>query len=380
MPERRPPRRDRALLAAALILAALLDDAPAAATEPFANNTLFAGREVKQSTGTRTWEAGLRFEIAPIRQVAQAGIRDYVDRHDEIQPVYEYAQAIDPHVLASGSAAEIVNAMLKIEWLDDSDRSTIRRVFQDAEQAQVDQVVTTLHQLAGLLADEETAVAFSLSPYFLYNFKYVDITVEFPLAGFVTEADSDLTIGNLNADLRFGHHFGDDVAVGFSYGIAVFLPTAGERAETLALQNALEAPRFVHHYLTLAPYVGAGLDLWGIAKIQTHMELLDLLGVRDNPARTVGVAFRWGVSLILAVFDVFAVNVELDGAVDLKDAPDFDALYLTGGLRGNIYGVKLGAAVQTPLNLVTGSGLSTREEAIANAAEVNVVVTLGFAW
>jgi hypothetical protein len=129
----------------------------------------------------------------------------------------------------------------------------------------------------------------------------------------------------------------------------------------------------------LAAYVGIGLDLFGVVN-QAHAELLDLLGVRDDPARSVGVAFRWGTSLVLAVFEAFAFNIELDGALDLKDAPDFDALYLTGGLRGNIQGVTLGAAVQTPLRLLTGGGRTTREETLANAAEVNVVVTVGYTF
>ena len=38
------------------------------------------------------------------------------------------------------------------------------------------------------------------------------------------------------------------------------------------------------------------------------------------------------------------------------------------------------AAVQTPLNLVTGSGRRTTEDALANVAEVNVVVNVAFAW
>ena len=373
-----PDPRRLSAFAVALVLFSLV---PRAATPaPFGFDTLFSGRSVKQSVESRTWEAGIRFEIAPIREYVKESLRQYVDAHPEVQPVYGYIQELDPTLLASGTPQEIETALLQIQWLEEQDRSQIRQVFQEAPPEQVDQVVGSIHGLAPLLTDQEEAVAFSLSPYFLYNFKYLHVSAELPLAGFATASDTDFTVGNLNFDARFGHHFGDLVSFGLSYGAAVYLPTAGSRADALALQNALEAPRFVHHYLTLAPYLVVGVDLLRWVKIQAHVELLDLLGVRDDPERSVGVAFRWSTSLILSVFDVFAINVELDGAENLKDAPDFAALYLTGGIRSNIFGFQVGAAVQTPLNLVTGSGRQTTEAALANVAEINVVVTTAFEW
>ncbi|MBI5040040.1 MAG: hypothetical protein HZB57_02200, partial [Gammaproteobacteria bacterium] len=110
------------------------------------------------------------------------------------------------------------------------------------------EILDAVHLLAPVLTEEEEAVSFSLSPYFLVNLDPLTIGLEVPMAGFVQPGDTVFMLANANLDLRFGHHFGDAIPFGLSYGVQAWFPTGGARADTLALANLLAAPRFLHQH------------------------------------------------------------------------------------------------------------------------------------
>lgn len=364
---------------AALVALSILCGPRPAAADPFSNDDLFVGRSVKQTVATRRAEFGIRFEIAPVRAYAKGAVQEYRAQHPEYGEVFTYLDAIDAARLKDAGADQIRTTLLDIDGLTATDRQVIDATFAQAPADELAAAVQVVNIYAGIMSDNEEAISFSLAPYAIVNFDVLQLWAELPMAGFVMGGDTDFTVGNLGLDVRFGHTFGESVTFGLSYGVALHFPTAGERALALGLQNVLGRHRFSYRLLTLAPYVALGLDV-GIVKIQAHLEFLDYFGVRGDPAHTVRVAFRWGTSVILSIGDVFAVTLEVDGAHSLKDAGSFAAIYLTPGLRGDIFGFKIGAAVQVPLDVVSGDGLDSAGAIAGSTADINAMLTLGYAF
>ena len=363
-----------------LVLAGLLLALPVSA-QPFAFDDLFAGRAIKQTKETRVFEGGVRFAVAPVHAAAKDAIGDYKTEHPDEGQVLDLLQSMDVDALRSVSYDELRSELLAASSLTPEEKDLVSATMSSAgDSPEADDFMRVVRAFAVVLSDDEDAVSFALAPYALVNLEWLSIELEFPLAGFARSSDTDFTTGNLNLDLRFGHTFGETVPFGLSYGLALYTPTAGERARSLALQNPIGAVRFDYRFLTIAPYVVAGLDLQWV-KLQTYAELLDLLGVRGNPERKLQLALRYGVSAMFTVYDVFAVNAELDGSVDLKDAASFEALYFTAGLRGNILGFKLGAAVQIPIALTSDDTYAqSGGVAFASPAAINVMFHVGFAY
>lgn len=365
-----------ALLALTLLLAP-----SAARAEPFAFDDVFLGRYVKQTRETRLIEGGIRFEIAPVTAAAKGSISKIRADYPEVNPIFDLLGDVDASSLANADAADIRAELLSLRGLSPQERAAIDTLFPvSGGGSDTQRAVEAVNKLAPFLSDGEQAIAFSLSPFLLANFDPIQLTLEFPLSGFSMAEGTDFTTGNLNLDLLFGHHFGDTVSFGLSYGITMYAPTAGERSDALALGNLLGAPRFDHHYLTLAPYIVLGVD-FGIVKLQTHLDVVDMLAVRGTTDDAVTVLLRYGFSAMLTVGEIFGFNVELEGAADIKAGGAFESLFLAGGPRLNLWGFKLAAGVQIPLLTPAGGSIFTAGSSDTDAyAKVNVIVTGGFSF
>ncbi len=380
MPGNGPGRSRNAGFVLMVVLAPLF--LPAPPVWAFSDNTMFLGRAVKPAPDGARFEGGVRFEIAPVYAASREIINRYREEHPEIEPVFDYVRSVDATKLASASADEIMRKFLEIPWLKERDREIIRNTFdeQRGDPAVVSRSVSAVNQLAPLLADREDAISFSLAPYAVINLEAVQFALEVPLAGFTFSGDTSFTLGNINLDARFGHVWGERFPLALSYGLALYLPTAGARANSLGLQSVFGAPRFMHEYFAMAPYLAAGVDL-RFFKLQGYLEFLDLIAARGAPRHSVGVALRYGAAAIFDLFSVFALNLELHGAHPLKHAGMFKALSLFGGFRVNLFGARLGVGVEypiihpEPLGLADYAGID-----FGSPARVNVVVNLAYGF
>jgi len=352
---------------------------PARGAEPFSNAEQFTGPSVKPGHERRSWELGVRLELAPIRSAVRqrlAGV--FAERNlDELRV---HLPGIDPRIIEGGSGAEMTRALMEIPTLDADQRRSIREALVEGPPEENLRFVRGIHDLAPLLRDGERSTSYSLAPFARYDLGLADLRLELPIVGFAVSGRSDFALGNVNLDVRFGHHWGDWTAFGLTWGLAVYLPSASARAATMALWDPLDAPRFSRHYMTLAPYVALGIDLFDAIALQFHGELVGAFGVRDRPPTEAGFALGWGAAVLFDVHDAFAVSFELDGAHDLADAADFDASHATFGLRGDISGLRLGAAVELPLSILRNPYVLRETELATGAAQLNVLFTAAVAW
>jgi hypothetical protein len=104
----------------------------------------------------------------------------------------------------------------------------------------------------------------------------------------------------------------------------------------------------MYGYLTLAPYLVAGLEL-PLVTLQAHLELDTMHAVRGDPAKTSIQYLRYGTALLIAPRFFVGLVAELNGLVPLNDAALFDALFFTGGLQFKIWILKLSVAAQLPV-------------------------------
>ncbi len=363
--------------------------APARAGDPFGFSDLFFGRSIQKTTKSRRAELGLRFSIAPVKAVMQHevdGLRQQVaEQCPECNAVIDQAIArhVTPQAVRTANSPEALRSL--IEQKAGGTLSADEQLALDNAVIYLNDHPTERDQLlgqSGLLAEVVDAytnrdgVAFGIEPYAEVNFKWLQLGIAVPLAGFFKDTVSDFALGNIGLDARIGHHFGEKVSFGVGYGLSVNLPSGTGKADTLGLSNMLYAPRFLHEYMTVSPFVTLGLDLRYVSLL-AHAELFNLMGVRGGEDYMGGL--HYGVAAMLTLFDLFALNVEFDGFQNVKNAAAFNSLFLTAGVRFKFWIVKPSAAVQIPL--------ATEDErafgrvaglALGSPAKFNVIVGLGF--
>jgi hypothetical protein len=358
MPFRRPA-------VAAALVAVLLSLAAPVRADPFLGAELLTGRSLKAPKDTQVVRFGLDAGCSPmsaalgyvkdrirdkaIQQACAAGVPDCkaaVDQGlkalkdipdatwDRLQTYAGMTSAqIDQELLAAGVTDPYVRAQV-VDYVDQADaRQRVEAV-----------------KAARIAARAEKSVNLLMEPWVYVNTKYVEIGASIPFSLRIRGGGTDASLGNVTLDLRSGGSWGSGgMAFGVTGGLAGYFPSGTRTADESARADLFQAPKVLHQYLTLAPYLVAGFDAGGWITLVAHLEYLAGIGVRDHPAHDSTHVLKYGVGTVLLSRIFINILVELNGLVPLKDAAAFEALYVTGGLQFKVSFWRLAIAVEAPV-------------------------------
>lgn len=337
----------------------------------FGMGTLVSSRFVKPTEATERFRVGINTRIAVVRAVTKSQLSAFEEANPEVGEVIELARGLDLDKFRRSNPDEIEAQFLAIQGLSDEEKAAIEAVDFQKEQA----AIATLVEVAN---DPEEAITFGFEPYLNVNFEHVGLTFTVPLAGFSHGDEASFELGNLSLDTRMGHYAELPGAVaGISYGLALSAPTGTSRSDSVALSSVLESPKFRHAYFGAEPYLVLGMDAKYVI-IQGDVGVSSLTRVRtDNGADQMSY-FRYGGAFSLVPFEVIALTVEINGAVNISDADAFSLTQLTGAFRFRVFdSLEPAIAIQAPLSLAGREAYgNTGEMAFGSPADINVFASL----
>ncbi len=349
----------------AMVLIVLVGVPRVVRSEPFAGTDLFMGRSVKPAAGARTFTAGLRASGAPLdlaigsarerlideavgkacgsNQSCQTQTRQAVDELSNLSDA-EWAR-IEQAAGDQAALSQELQSLVAAGQISATDKQQVENfVSKNATTPEERRQAVTLARRVA-----ETRASILLTPYVEVNVDLLKIMAELPLVLTLYENRTDMGLGNLNADVRFGHHLDLGVAtLGLSYGLHLYVPTGGDAAGPAAYAFLFHSPRYLKGYLSWAPYVAGGVD-FPFVTVQTYGELVSMHRVRGSAGVSNLQFFQYGLGLTLFPNFVVSVVGELNGMVPLNHAKDFNALFGLGGLQFRFFIVKAGVAVQAPI-------------------------------
>jgi len=330
----------------------------------FAGNELWGGRSVKQSKKERDFTIGLDAKFSPM-DIAKFGVQDaaknaMVDQCIKTEAVADCQDAVDQafvHIadIPDSEWAVIENMAANPAQLEQKlieagvPQDSARAVRNYAENPNNDITPADALDLAKQVS-RQNGVTILLEPYANLNFDLVEFQVGTPMIINAYKSSSDFTLGNINSDLKFGHLWDAGiVTTGLSYGVHLYFPTAyQDRANAAAYGDLFQTPKYLYGYLSLAPYIVAGVDLPFIT-IQAYAELVSSHRVWGDGIQKHVQYFKYGTGITILPDFVFSIIAELDGMAPLNNASAFNTLFVVGGLRLNIAWFSFSAAVQTPV-------------------------------
>ncbi len=359
---------------------------PAWARRPFQDTDLFSGHSIRQSSKDRKIAVGVNVHAAPIPYVARKSLDAAVAKAKGIYP--DAAALVS--VLEKSDTAK-VNALASaknIKGTQDQLRSDLAKAGVTPTKAQTDAInninsgnidnVAAISLIAGGSADE--AFIFGLEPWAEYNFGTYDLTASLPLAGFKNSDGSSFSVGNLSLDLRAGSRRSMGAAgvylpfaIGWTGGLNLYLPTGTSDANRVALSNVLALPKYLHEYATVQPYAIFGAEATILA-VLLRLEYSHMQAMRGNPQFSKVGYLNWGASAIIRAWVVDMVG-ELDGLVEVYNAPAMNDIYGTFGARLNVGPVRLGMGARMP---ITTHSPSANDQSFgisfANVTKLNVLL------
>ena len=369
----------RSILTPAAAVCCLLAAVPAHADRPFQDADLFSGHSLRQSSKDRKIAAGVNMHVAPVRFVARKALDAATDK---VAGKYPGAKDLVAVLKQTNDAAKINELATagKVQEVKDQINADLKanNVSPTAEQQKaIDSIapdnVAAVADLASVVATPNDGIAFGIEPWFEYNFGTYDLTAYVPLAAFSSPKDGmSLEMGNVNLDFRAGSRLGYTAAIGWTGGLSLYLPTGTEKANQIALSNVLVLPKYLHEYMSIQPYGIFGVQL-AILTLMARAEFTHMQAVRDNPLNTSVGYGNWGASAVLrAVFIDFVA--ELDGLVNLYNAPGMTDILATAGARGHLGPVRLGVAARMPITSNPNSLYAQSFGTLGNIAKVNILV------
>lgn len=335
------------LLSTIFSWSALAEDA----ARPFRDADLFSGHSLRQSSKDRKVAAGVNFHAAPVPFVAAKALNavsdkvagNYPQAKDLIE-VMKHVDATRVHDLAKSGDVEKTKAQINADVAANGVKLTPDQ--QKAVDSITAQNIGSVADIAEVAATPSNALAFGLEPWFEYNFGTYDLTAYVPMAVFSGDGGS-VEFGNVNIDFRAGSRLGYTAAIGWTAGASLYLPTGTQKANVMALSNVLVLPKYLHEYISLQPYGIFGVQL-SVLTLMARLEFTHMQRARDNPLYSSVGYGNWGLSTVIRAVILDIVG-ELDGLVDLYNAPAMTDILATAGLRFHFGPVRLGLAARMPI-------------------------------
>jgi hypothetical protein len=354
------------------LAACLLCFSATAVAGPFEGSELLIGRSMKQPTKSQFFAIGLDVQVSPLA-AAMATQRDSIigeavnaqcDSAPDPVACKAAAQAntemaLDAMGAIPDSQWEAINASLmdpdgalvtnlNAAGIDDPTQvAAIQEFVKAVPEDQREDAVALAKQLS-----QDDPMTFILEPYLTLNFDAVAVTASLPLAAYQFTNKTEINVGNFVLDAKFGKIV--DLAVinaGYSYGASVYLPTGSKEADPLAKMNLFYSPKYLHQYMTIAPYGVVGIDTF-LATLQAHVEFVGMMPVRDSKGVDSVMYAKYGVGAIVLADFLFSAMAEINGLYPLNDAADkggFDAIYGSAAAQINLSIIKATFGAMVPL-------------------------------
>jgi hypothetical protein len=320
------------------------------AIELFSSGKLFVAENVKESTETRFISAGVNFQFAPIKALAKQVVGQIEDQNPEARLVFDTLREVPPDQMdamtdaASQGSAELEAFIYEqVPDLTDEQKAEVSGALSEVDDDQLKNAA----ELAKIAADPEPASTFIFEPYVNLNFEFIEVEMGLPLAGFYAD-EAEFLLGNLYYDVKTGWTWGDTIGAGVSVGLEGTLPTGSSpRTDTLALANVFAAPHFLANTMSFAPYAVAGVDVL-LFNFQAYGKYVTLISTGDAEVGN-AMYMQYGVVAAFAPFRALNIIAELNGTTEVANAPSFDTLFVTAGVKTLLFVVRPGIAIQLPL-------------------------------
>ena len=335
--------------------------------EPFGGSELMVGRGVKPPKADRTFTAGLNVAVSPLNAVLSSQKQALVDQ--AVATACKGDKTCEANVRAN---AEV--AMDTLASIPDSKWDQVQAAAADPssaafQQALKDAGVTDPKQqkaitdYASKVPAQDRVAAVSLSrklasenatnllmePFAEVNLRWVQLRASAPFTLAIRSSGTDAYMGNCSLEARSGGQWDFGVvSLALAGGLALYVPTSSQGSQAAALTDLFQSPKYLYGYLTLAPYLAAGLEL-PLVTLQAHLELDSAHRVRGNASNTSMQYLRYGTGLVLAPRFFVSLIAELNGLVPARNADLFNALFFTGGLQFKLWIMKLSVAAQVPV-------------------------------
>jgi hypothetical protein len=358
------------------------------ARRPFEDTDLFTGHAIRQSSKDRKVAVGVNIHSAPVPYVARKAIDQAVAQMKTDYPqvgdlvgVLKNADLEQVTTLAKAGKVDAVKAQLRADLKQSGITPTAQQSAAiDAISDKNVQQVATLSQIAIGGGDNDEALSMGIEPWAEYNFGTWDMTASLPIAAFRSNGVTDFALGNLQLDLRAGSRrtAGSEgnwwpFAVGWTGGLSVYAPTGSTVANQVALGNVLALPKYLHEYATFQPY-GIIAGEASFVAVMLRLEYTHMQAMRGNPLHSAVGYLNWGASAVVRAVVVDLVG-ELDGLVELYNAPAMNDIYGTAGARLNVGPVRLGLGARMPLTSRSTSAVDQSfGVSFANIAKLNVML------
>ncbi|MBR57760.1 MAG: hypothetical protein CMH54_06850 [Myxococcales bacterium] len=316
---------------------------------------------------------GLRLSGSPMEAITKQAIADAKEQNPQAEPVFDVLKQVDPAPLEQMNMNQIQAELLAIPGLTSEQKEAISELPLNEQTKQ--QVLSVLE----ILQDKEESFAFAASPYAQIRFSGGMLTAAVPFAAFYLSEDTAYSMGNINLDLRFAHSTPGPASVGLGYGIHLYAPTGTERANSIALNNVLDGPAYLHEYLTPAVYMLLAADMT-ILSLIAHGEIVPMFAVRGSPAQDLMIYGRYGfgVGLNLALLKA---QVEIAGTSSLKNAQAFETMVLLASLGFDLAILRTQIGVQLPLSPIDSTSAGALPSAdFSSAPDYTVVLNMEFGF
>lgn len=335
----------------------------------FRGSGLFWGRSVKPPVGARRFAVGLDVAVAPMDiayRVAGDRLRD-----EAIDRVCE--ASTDP-ACRTTAAGYVDTAMDVLAGIPDSrwdlieaaaggDTTGLDRALADAgvpasERAAVLEYVA---QVPGTPEEKRAAVRLArgvatnrgvnvlMEPWAEFNSKWIAVGLGIPFTLRVHDGGTTGDMANINLDVRSGGVWGGTAAFGLTGGVALYLPTGTSTIALSAAADLFRAPKYMHRFLTVAPYLVTGFDLGGWWEMQGHVEFVTQHAVRGDTSVASSQYLKYGVGTVLLSRLFINIIAEVNGLAPIRNAGGMNAVFVGGGLQFRFWVMRLAVAAQAPV-------------------------------
>lgn len=334
----------------------------------FKGSELLVGRGIKQPPSAKRFTVGLGAGFAPL-DVILSSQKQKIINEGIAKACASAPNKSECETQAKANADQAMKTLGSIpdsKWkeIEDSasDLSKLEQtlVANGVPQSEAKQVVSYVSKIPD--DQRKSAVAISrklasqkasnilLEPWAEVNLKYIAIKTSVPFTLTVFENSStEFNIGNIYIDTSTGYVFSTTLLdLGVSGGLSFYIPTATKSASAAAFGDLIQGPKFLYGYLSLAPWVSAGID-FKFVSWQAHAEWVSQLGVKGSPIPKSGHYIKYGTGVVL--FPSFFVSVigELIGMYPVSNAELYKAIFAVGGLQVRLWVLKMSLAVQAPI-------------------------------
>ncbi len=346
-------------------------------SKAFGGSELLVGRFVKQPTGAKKFAVGINIQFAPMNMVLGSQrdtlINGTVAAACDGDPACQ-AAAEENMDAALGAIAEIpeddwnslIDAASSDEGLEqalgqavdngaitEDDKTSVQSFAGELPQDQAKTVLGATRLLA-----QQDATSVLVEPNMELNFSFMSLSVKVPMAMVIFEEETKWNFGNITLDTKFGGSWGSSAAAfGIGAGLSLYLPTGSEEASSMALADLWFGPKFMHGYMTAAPYFAMGFDSY-VLSLQAHGELVsqhyvlgeqvEVTAADQLPTHVlygkygagVVVMPNWPLSLIGEINGLYPIN---------DDSSPYNAVFGIAGVQTKLLWLKAAVAGQFPI-------------------------------